>query len=504
MTPLRIAIIFLAFSLAWILLSDEVVFLMLDDLALIQRAQTIKGWAFVVVTSLIIYFLAKRLQSALVREIDNKKRHLVQLRRKAYTDYLTNLPNRRMGLRKLRQLVHQHRPFSLFFIDLDNFKQINDSLGHELGDQVIASIANSLGEQMGAQQYLIRHGGDEFLVILEDLIDADKVSALADRLMQVFALPVVQGELSLRVTASIGIAQFPRDGESVGMLMRSAHLALHYSKKYKNCFRLYHDTMSQAVSYRFDLDQRLRQAMVDGEFQVYYQPIFDPSDGRITGAEALLRWPSPEGFISPAEFIPVAESGGHIRALGAMVLRRACEDCHSLSQMLGRPLSISINVSPMQFVDGHIFNDLSEVLRDIGISPSQVVLEITEGVFLNQVIETGEALVQLVAMGVQLSMDDFGQGYSSLSYLRKHPFTYLKIDQLFVQGMEDSDQDLALVEASIAMGKALNIKTVAEGVETREQLALLRRLNVDFVQGFYLARPMPLAEYQAKLEAEHG
>lgn len=503
MTPLRIAVIFLAFSLAWILLSDELVFLLLDDRVQIQRVQTIKGWAFVLLTSVIIYFLAKRLQSALVRELNTKKRHLVQLRRKAYTDYLTDLPNRRMGLRKLRQLVHQQCPFSLCFIDLDNFKQINDSLGHETGDKVIASIAHNLGAQMDSSQHLIRHGGDEFLVILEGMVDAEPVSALAGRLMQVFALPVMLGEVPLRVTASMGIAQFPRDGVSVGMLMRSAHLALHHSKKYKNCFKLYQDTMSQAVSYRFDLDQRLRQAMVDDEFQVFYQPIFDPHTGSITGAEALLRWPSAHGFISPAEFIPVAESGGHIRSLGAMVLRRACEDSCQLSKTLARPLTISINVSPMQFVDGHIFRDLALVLSETGIAPSQVILEITEGVFLNQVIEASEALVQLVAMGVQLSMDDFGQGYSSLSYLRKHPFAYLKIDQLFVQGMEDSDQDLALVEASIAMAKALNIKTVAEGVETQAQLQLLRQLKVDFVQGFYLAKPMPLADYQALLGVHH-
>lgn len=500
MTPKRIALVYFVVAGLWILFSDWTLQLLLADITELTRWQTLKGCFFVAGSSLIVYALARRQQTQMQHQLTLKRRHLSAIRRKAYTDYLTSLPNRRFGLRVIRQLIQRSRqeqtPFCVLFLDLDNFKQINDTLGHSVGDRVIITVGLRLQEGLRNGEQLIRHGGNEFLILCESLANQEAASKRASEVLEIFSAPVTVGAMPLRVTASIGVSCFPEHGTSLGPLLRSADLALQHSKKYKNCFKFYQADMGKAMRYRFELEQKLRQAVDEHQLQVYYQPIYDPALQKFTGAEALLRWPGPEGFISPADFIPVAEQCGKIRELGAMVLMRAARETQQLSESLGRPLSISVNVSPKQFANGHILQDLRTALDFSGIDPACVILEITEGVFLSNIIETGEVLNQTVELGVALSMDDFGQGYSSLSYLRKHPFSYLKIDQSFVQGMDQSPQDRALVEASVAMAVALDLKVIGEGVETETQKAALTVLGVHYLQGFHLAYPMPLKDYQ--------
>ncbi len=500
MTPKRIAFVYFLIAGLWILFSDLTLQLLLADVAELTLWQTIKGWVFITGSSLIVYALARRLQTQMQRELTVKRRHLAAIRRKAYTDYLTGLPNRRFGLRAIRQLIQRSRreqmQFCVLFLDLDNFKQINDTLGHSVGDQVILAVAKRLKKDLHADEQLIRQGGNEFLILCECLASQERAAERASSVLETFTAPVTIGTMPLRVTASIGVSCFPEHGASLGPLLRSADLALQHSKKYKNCFKFYQADMGKLMRYRFDLEQMLRQAVDEHQLQVYYQPIFDPAQQRFTGAEALLRWPGPEGFISPADFIPVAEQCGKIRELGAMVLMRAARETQQLSDSLGRPLNISVNVSPKQFANGHILQDLRTALDFSGIDPACVILEITEGIFLSNIIETGEVLNRTVDLGVALSMDDFGQGYSSLSYLRQHPFSYLKIDQSFIQGMDQSAQDRALVEASVAMAAALDLKVIGEGVETETQKLALTSLGVHYLQGFHLAYPMPLEDYQ--------
>lgn len=509
MTPKRIALVYFFIGGLWILLTDWTLQFWLTETVRLTHWQTLKGWVFVTGSSLIVYALARRLQTQLQHELTIKRRHLAAIRRKAYTDYLTNLPNRRFGLRAIRQLIQKSKrnqaPFCILFLDLDNFKQINDTLGHSVGDRVILAVGARLQEALGSGEQLIRHGGNEFLILCECLATQEEAAKRASEVLETFASPVTVGAMSLRVTVSIGVSCFPEHGESLGSLMRSADLALQHSKKYKNCFQFYQAGMGKAMSYRFDLEQKLRRAVDEQQMEVYYQPIFDSGLQRFTGAEALLRWPGPEGFISPADFIPVAEQCGKIRELGAMVLMRAARDTQEVSKALGRPLSISVNVSPKQFANGYILQDLRTAMDFSGIDPACVILEITEGIFLSNIIETGEVLDRTVDLGVALSMDDFGQGYSSLSYLRKHPFSYLKIDQVFVQGMDESAQDRALVEASVAMAAALELKVVGEGVETETQKLALIELGVHYLQGFYLGHPMPLEDYRRfMIEHEAG
>lgn len=509
MTPLRVALVYFISALMWIIFSDNLLHFLVERPDYLLRYQSLKGIAFVLLSSGLVYWLAVRLHKALSREMHSRKSHLNQLRRKAYTDDLTGLPNRRMGLRSLRRLLHLHQQkevpvfFGLLFIDLDNFKHINDTLGHSIGDKVIVAAARRLESCLQFDEILIRHGGDEFIIILNQVNGRECLESYGKRILDMFNDPIVVDGMSLLVSASIGITRYPEDGTSSTILMRNADLALHFSKKYKPALRFYDETMSASFRYRFDLEQGLRKALIDSELQVYYQPFYAPGSGELVGAEALVRWPDKTGFVSPADFIPVAESTGQIRALGALVLKRACCDTRLLSEQLGKKLVIAVNVSPVQFASNDIIADLQEAINISGIDAAQVVLEITEGVFIGQIAGAARLLEEVVAMGVRLSMDDFGQGYSSLSYLRMHPFSFLKIDKLFIQGMVQSPQDYALVQASVAMAQALQLGIVAEGVETREQLEMLESLSVDYVQGFYLARPMAFDEYQKVANIKH-
>lgn len=505
MTPVRIALIYLALASLWILLSDRVLYwLVAADSSSFLFWQTTKGWLFVIASSVIIYLLAFRLNWALSRQLDLKRRHLALVRRKAYTDYLTGLPNRRFGQRVVRRLLAQAErsgaSVCVILLDLDDFKQVNDSLGHRAGDQLLVALAQRLQANLGPGEHLVRQGGDEFLLLCSGAESrarlADRISALLDVLTE----PVAIEGLELTVTASAGLACFPQDGDQLGTLMRNVDLALHDSKKYKHCFNFYQPEMATNLQHRFDLQQALREALDNEAIEVYYQPVYEPATGRYSGAEALARWPTPDGFISPADFIPVAEQSGLIRRLGQMVLEKAFAHTAELIQQTGRPLTISVNVSPKQFVHRHIIMDLQLALSHSGIDPRCVILEITEGVLLNNVIEAAEIIRQLTALGVAISMDDFGQGYSSLSYLRQHPFSYLKIDRSFVQGMDQSRQDKALVEACVALAKGLDLKVVAEGVETEAQRLALEALGVEYLQGFWLARPMTAEAFTTLLQ----
>ncbi|WP_111642001.1 putative bifunctional diguanylate cyclase/phosphodiesterase [Marinimicrobium alkaliphilum] len=503
MTPLRLALIYLSLSLVWILTSDSVVHWLWDDPAILHKAQTFKGWAFVSVTAMIVYLMARRLQSVIRRELATKRQHLEELRRKAYTDDLTGLANRRLGQRELSRLTLEHaqsgRPFYLLYLDLDSFKQINDTLGNAVGDQVIVKVGQRIAAALAVEHSLIRQGSDEFMVLLPGCDSEPAATSVAQMLLEAFSQPLVIEDMQLQVPASIGIARFPEDGKIPDVLIRSASLALHESKRFKQCYKFYRPDMSEGMRYRFDLEAKLRRALSEERLEVYYQPLYD-GEQRIVGAEALARWQEDGEFISPADFIPIAEHTGHIRTLGSWVLARACTDTVALSQALGYPLKVSVNVSPKQFANGHLLEDVRQVLEASGLAPEQLILEITEGVFLSNIAEATDTLNSLVAKGITIALDDFGQGYSSLSYLRQHPFTYLKIDRMFVQGMEESRQDYGLVQASVAMAKALQLNVVAEGVETARQASTLSALGVDYLQGFFLARPMTLADYRNRLE----
>lgn len=502
MTPIRIALIYLVLSSLWILLSDRALFWWVgDDSASFLFWQTTKGWLFVAVSTLLVYLMAQRLSWLLNRQLELKRRHLSLVRRKAYTDYLTGLPNRRYGLRVLRRLVSQatRRPqnFCIVLLNVDDFKQVNDNLGYSQGDQIIAQLGRRMEQRLGPGESLFRQGGDEFLLACFGVKSRSRIAQRVGELLEVVREPLSIDDMELVVTASIGIACFPEDGHKVVPLIRSADLALHNSKKYKNCFNFYQSRMAESLQHRFDLQQRLREALEQDQLAVYFQPIYDPFNKQFTGAEALVRWPVEDGFISPVDFIPVAEQSGQIRALGIQVMETAFAHTQALMEERGTELSISVNVSPKQFVNGYILADVKQALATSGIDPACVILEITEGVLFSNAEEASIVLQQLIDLGLSISLDDFGQGYSSLSSLRQHPFSYLKIDRDFIQGMEGSKQDRVLVEASVAMARALNLKVVAEGVETQWQQQVLRDLSVDYLQGFFLARPMPASDYRA-------
>ncbi len=509
MTPVRIALIYLSLASLWILLSDRLLFgWVADNSSSFLFWQTTKGWLFVGASAVIIYFLAARLNWALARQLEMKRRHLNLLRRKAYTDYLTGLPNRRFGLRTARRMIQRAEGrgsgFGMILLDVDDFKRVNDNLDHRAGDELIVAIGQRLQRQLESGEQLVRQGGDEFMLLCAGVEGrhrlAQRVSTFLDSLAKPFEL---QG-MEVNISASAGIACYPEDGRQLSQLTRNADLALHQSKRYKNCFNFYQPAFAETLLHRFDLQQRLNDTLEREALTVYFQPIYDTVLRRCIGAEALVRWPDDEGFIPPSEFIPIAEQTGQVRAIGIFVLMRAFTHSVALMKELGVSLTISVNISPKHFVNGRVVRDVEQAIASTGIDPRCVILEITEGVLLDNVHDVSEWLNRLVALGVSLSMDDFGQGYSSLSYLRDHPFRYLKIDRNFIQTLERSPKDRALVEACVTMARALELQVVAEGVETEGQQTALREIGVDYLQGFLLARPLPADDYRRFLQTEYG
>ncbi|WP_347329533.1 putative bifunctional diguanylate cyclase/phosphodiesterase [Marinimicrobium locisalis] len=507
MTPVRIALIYFSLATLWILLSDRLLFgWVADDSTSFLFWQTAKGWLFVGISSVLIYFLAAKLSGASARQLEMKRRHLNLLRRKAYTDYLTGLPNRRFGLRRARRMIRQAERvgsgFGMVLLDVDDFKRVNDNFDQRAGDELIVAVARRLERQLETGEQLIRQGGDEFMLLCAGVEGRHRIGRRVTTLQDSLAKPFELQGMELNITASAGIACYPEDGATLPELTRNSDLALHQSKRYKNCCTFYSPAFAETLLHRFDLQQRLSDALEQEALTVHFQPIYDTRLGRYTGAEALVRWPADDGAIPPSEFIPVAEQTGQVRTLGNFVLKRAFSQSAALMKELGVPLTIAVNISPVHFAGGRIVRDVEQALASTGIDPRSVILEITEGVLLNNVHEVSEWLHRLIALGVSISMDDFGQGYSSLSYLRDHPFRYLKIDRSFIQTLEHSPKDRALVEASVTMARALELKVVAEGVETEGQKAILRELDVDYLQGFLLARPMPAEDYRRLLQAE--
>jgi diguanylate cyclase (GGDEF)-like protein len=425
----------------------------------------------------------------------------------AYTDPLTGLANR-LSFRELLddRLLTLHASsgeLALLFIDLDDFKRVNDTLGHEAGDEVLSQLATRLRlilerfEARGAD--IARFGGDEFIV----LYMADDIRAasarLAEAVIEEIERPLVLGGKQVFLGASVGITMFPFDAYHAGQLLKNADIAMYQAKVAgKNCYRFYSRAMDQAVERRVQLEQDLRGAWDRGELSVAYQPIYTLADGRICGAEALLRWQHPHlGMVPPSVFIEVAEQSGLIESLGRNVLERACGDAARWQQGGVRPF-ISVNISPRQLRSGELPDVVGSALRNSGLLPQQLHLELTETAVLVDEAQASALLSRVRATGVKVWLDDFGTGFSGLSHLRRVPVDGVKIDRSFVADVLRDPDDLALTTAIIAMAHSLGITVVAEGIETEGQYDVLRERGCDQGQGFWFGRPMSAADLAAK------
>lgn len=426
--------------------------------------------------------------------------------RHANFDALTGLPNRRMFHDRLEHAVATaHRtghPLSLMFLDLDGFKEVNDTLGHDIGDLLLKETAERLCKCIRETDTVARLGGDEFTVILGELHDASSIERLAQLILQQVARPYLLKGEQVFVTASIGITVYPDDGTTVEVLLKNADQAMYAAKNDGRNRRSYFTPALQtAAQLRLRLINDLRKALDEQQFQVYYQPIIDMATGAICKAEALLRWHHPtRGMIQPQEFISAAEETGLINAIGEWVFREAAHQASSWHRANHCTFQISINVSPVQF-NGDMDHDAqwSKFLQSLGISGKNIVVEITEGLLLSPNAATTAKIFGFRDTGIQVSLDDFGTGYASLSYLKHFDIDYLKIDQSFVRNLAPGSHDMVLSEAIILMAHKLGLKVIAEGVETAEQRDLLLAAGCDYAQGFFYSRPLPAKDFETLL-----
>jgi len=437
---------------------------------------------------------------AVKEDITLHKEQEEQILHQAHFDNLTGLPNRFLALDRLTQLVKEaardQSHVAVLFLDLDDFKKVNDTMGHEMGDKLLIEAAGRLRETVRDGDTVGRLGGDEFIVLLGNIDDASDVQSVAESLLVRFRDPFKLDGRELVLTASVGIALYPEDGCKPDELLRNADTAMYQSKdEGRNTFHFYTEAMNKGVSRRLLLEEQLRGALERGEFRVNYQPQVELETRRIVGAEALLRWNNPAlGEVLPAEFIPVAEQTGLIVPIGQYVLEEALSKAKEWNALNQEAINVAVNISPRQFRDPNLVDFVEESLQSTGVTPDVLELEITEGVLMSGHAYIDEALTKLNELGITISMDDFGTGYSSLSYLRSYPFDILKIDQSFVNDISVDMADQELVNATIAMAHGLGLKVVAEGVETEEQLVYLANQKCDFAQGYLFSKPIPAEE----------
>ena len=429
-----------------------------------------------------------------------------QLQHMALHDALTTLPNRNMLQEQLKACLsiaqREQGHMAMMFIDLDRFKKINDTLGHHVGDSVLVEISRRLRAAMRASDIVARLGGDEFVVLLPRIQAQADGELVAAKVMEVFNAPVQVGGHELRVTPSIGLALYPQHGSDPVTLMRHADLAMYQAKSDgRNRIQIYSELMASPSPDTLVLENDLYHALERDELRLHYQPQFDCASGRITGAEALLRWEHQGRLIPPADFIPQAEESGLIVPMGEWVLRRACTVAHRWRQETGMALRIAVNLSAVQLDHPHIVNTVSQVLLDTGLHPTALELEITESVVVRESLRAADVLRQLRALGVGIAIDDFGVGYSSFSYLRELPVDRFKLDRSFLTNVPKSNGDSRLVSALIAMGHSLEVGIVAEGVETAEQALFLRDHGCDEAQGYHLGRPLKEDDFEALLNS---
>ncbi|MGY2288859.1 putative bifunctional diguanylate cyclase/phosphodiesterase [Pseudomonas sp. SDO528_S397] len=435
-------------------------------------------------------------------DITQSKLAQQRIERLAYTDNLTNLGNRPAFIRNLdeRFARDSDSPISLLLVDIDNFKRINDSLGHQTGDKLLISLARRLRNSLNASGSLARFASNEFAVLLDDT-DLENGQHVASQLLATLDKPMFVDNQLISVTGSVGLACAPLHGRDPQTLMRNAGLALHKAKANgKHQVQVFTEALNAEASYKLFVENNLRRALTQNELEVFYQPKLCLRSGRLLGMEALLRWNHPEkGMIRPDQFISVAEETGLIIPIGKWVARQACRMSKQLSAAGKGDLQVAINLSPKQFSDPDLVASIATILREEQLPANLLELELTEGLLLEATEDTRQQLDQLKSFGLTLAMDDFGTGYSSLSYLKKFPIDIIKIDRSFIHEIPDNQDDMEITSAVIAMAHNLKLKVVAEGIETAEQLAFLRRHRCDVGQGYLFDRPIPGSALMDKL-----
>lgn len=457
-----------------------------------------------------------------IQDITERKKAENKIERLSHYDKVTGLPNRIFLRRKLSQTILKNREAGLISailtLDLDHFKRLNDTLGHTNGDEVLREVATRLNHcitQFGrdraiklnierisstllsVETTLSHFGGDEFVVLMDGLSEIEDAAVLSRKINEEIARPLEINGNTLSITTSIGISAYPDDGDDVDSLLKQSGAALYHAKSEgRNCYKFYTAAMNARAFERLSLEVNLRKALEDKQFLLFYQPKVSVTTGKVMGMEALIRWRHPElGMVSPAEFIPVAEQTGLIIPLGEWIFTEACRQIKTIQAEGLPPLTVAVNLSGAQFNQEDLPYKLFKIVQETGIEAEQIELEITESLIMNNVEAAIKILHELQDLGFSIAIDDFGTGYSSLSYLKRFPISTLKIDQSFVRDIEHDHDDAAIVEAVIALAHSLRLKVVAEGVEDKNQLSILKNKNCDIIQGYYYSRPLAAEDF---------
>jgi diguanylate cyclase (GGDEF)-like protein/PAS domain S-box-containing protein len=443
-----------------------------------------------------------------VIDITDRKKAEETIFNQAHIDLLTGLPNRRLFKDRLQQaLVNAHRQeqqLALMFFDLDHFKYINDTLGHDAGDDLLIEATQRIQMCIRESDTLARPGGDEFTLIMGDLHDPNGVNRVAQSILEVMAQPFKLKKESCYISISIGIAMYPDDAENADELLNKADQAMYAAKKLgRSQFCYFTPTMQALAENRLRLANDLRTAIIEKQFSIVYQPIVELTSGKVEKAEALIRWQHPtRGQVNPIDFIPVAEDSGAIKAIGEWVFLQVADQVAIWRKTINPQFQISVNKSPVQFQTHSVgYKDWIEHLQQLNLPGNAITVEITEGLLLNASQAVTDKLKAIRTAGMQISIDDFGTGYSSLSYLKKYQIDYLKIDRSFVSNLSINSTDMAICEAMILMAHKLGMKVIAEGIETEEQLQLLKQAGCDYGQGFLFSKPLPAIVFEQVFKA---
>ena len=485
-----------------------------EQLAAVEKNSAVYLWRAAAGSLAIVLFTALlgrmswQLAQSRARESESKLAHAQRIEYLAYHDGLTGLPNRSMFSKLLSQRISEARRYdrelAVAFLDLDRFKQINDTLGHEAGDQLLQEVAVRLQGCVRDSDTVARLGGDEFVVLLPELEDGKLAATVAHKILGVLAKPFTLIGHEFRITASIGISVYPRDGQDEQTLTKNADIAMYQAKaEGKNNFQFYSEQLNANSLERLTLESSLRHALERDEFRLYYQAKRDIRTGCISGMEALLRWEHPDlGTVTPMQFIPIAEETGLIVPIGKWVLKTACLQSVAWQNEGLPPFGIAVNMTERQFLDESLLQDLASILKSTGMNPQLLELELTESLLIRDVENTLRILTGLKSLGIRIAVDDFGTGYSSLATLQRFPLDTVKIDRSFIGDLVGPAEDSGLADAIISMGKSLSLTVIVQGVETKEQADFLRAHACDELQGFYFNRPLPANQFAQLMRAQ--
>jgi diguanylate cyclase (GGDEF)-like protein/PAS domain S-box-containing protein len=447
---------------------------------------------------------------AMILDISEKKKAADRLNFLAYYDNLTGLPNRSLFVDRLQQAMkvadRYEQMAAVLFIDLDQFKKINDSLGHDAGDSLLREAAERLSSCMRSSDTVARWGGDEFCLLLQNIQTIENVNIVAEKIIERFAEPFVIKDKKMVITASIGIILYPLDEVDVEGLLKNADTAMYHAKgRGRNNYQYYNHEMSRQLEHRLELEYELRHALERDEFRLQYQPQVDIQQGRIVGIEALIRWQHPErGMVPPDQFISIAEETGLILPIGEWVLQQACSQMRDLL-VAGLPaISLSVNLSVRQLREADLVDKVRQTLRQSDLDAPMLDLEITESMLMSDIDRVMQTLNQLSELGVNISVDDFGTGHSSLAYLKQFPISTLKIDRSFIRDIPEDKDDVSITIAIINMARGLGLNTVAEGVEIKEQLDFLKTHECNLMQGYYFSKPVDFEEIVVLLQQQQA